>query len=92
MKLGNIRSYKYRLGVKMHDAVNIRLKYYDKNKIEIEAKEFNPFTKKHIDNTFKSLSFANYWNIDSLDWCEVHGKTASYPYFNGDIPDRLWRG
>ena len=87
LKLENIHSYMDRLGVKMYDAVNIRLKYYDKNKIEIEAKEFNPFTQKHIDNTFKSLSFANYWNIDNLDWCEIHGKTASFPYFNGDIPD-----
>ncbi|MBI9053107.1 MAG: beta-N-acetylglucosaminidase domain-containing protein [Bacteroidales bacterium] len=88
LKLNNIKSYKERLGGKLYDAVNIRLIYFDKNKIQIDAKEFNPFESKNIDNSFASLSFINYWDIDSLNWCEVHGKTASFPYFNGDIPDQ----
>jgi hypothetical protein len=88
LKLKDIKSNKERLGSKLHDAVNIRIKYYDKNKIELRVQEFNPFMNLKIDNTFKSQSFTNYYQIDDLDWCDVYGKTADFPYFNGDIPDK----
>jgi hypothetical protein len=88
LKLKNIRSNKERLGFKLHDAVNIRIKYFDKNKIEIRVQEFNPFMNLKIDNTFNSQSFTNYYQINDQDWCDVYGKTADFPYFNGDIPDQ----
>lgn len=88
LRFKNIQSHKERLGFKLYDAVNIRLKYYDKNKIELSAQECNPFDKSRIDNGYKSLSISNFWEIENLDWCEVHGKSAYYPFFNGDIPDK----
>lgn len=88
LKLENICPNQARIGTKMFDAVNIRIQYFDKNKIEIEGTEFNPYENKKIDNTFKSLTLANYWNIDDFGWGEIHGKTANYPFFDGDIPDQ----
>lgn len=88
LKLKNIKSNRERLGFKLFDAVNIRIKYYDKNKIELHVQEFNPFMNIKVDNTFNSRSFASFYQISDLDWCNVYGKTASFPFFNGDIPDQ----
>ena len=87
LRLENICPNQARVGTKMHDAVNIRLLYFDKNKIEIDGVEYDAFQNKKIDNTFKSYSLSNYWNIDEFCWGEIHGKTANYPFFDGDIPD-----
>ena len=89
LRLKNIKSHQERLGFKLYDAVNIRIKYYDKNKIEVQANNLNFFQDKKIDQTFGSLSFANYNEIVNMNWCEVHAKTAFYPYYNGDIPDNV---
>ncbi|MCK5169596.1 MAG: beta-N-acetylglucosaminidase domain-containing protein [Bacteroidales bacterium] len=87
LRLEDICPNQARIGIKMHDAVNIRLLYFDKNKIEINGIEFDAFQNKKIDNTFKSYSLSNYWNIDEFGWGEIRGKTANYPFFDGDIPD-----
>ncbi len=87
LKLENICPNQGRLGTKMYDAVNIRIKYYDKNKIELNTEELNAFNNTKIDIGFKSLTLSNFWNIDEFGWGEVHGKTAVYPFFNGDMPD-----
>lgn len=87
LKLENACPNQARLGTKMYDAVNIRLQFYDKNKIQINGDVFDAFHHKRIDNTFKSLSLSNFWQIEKLDWSEVSGKTAQYPFFDGDIPD-----
>jgi hypothetical protein len=87
LRLENICPNQARIGTKMHDAINIRLIYFDKNKIEIDGVEYDAFQNKKIDNTFKSYSLSNYWNIDEFCWSEIHGKTANYPFFDGDIPD-----
>ena len=88
LKLENICPNQVRIGTKMFDAVNIRLQYFDKNKIELSGAEFNPYQNKKIDNSFKSLTLSNYWNIDDFGWGEIRGKTANYPFFDGDIPDQ----
>ncbi|MBU8892121.1 MAG: beta-N-acetylglucosaminidase domain-containing protein [Bacteroidales bacterium] len=87
LRLEDISPNQMRIGAKMYDAVNIRLKYFDKNKIEIDGKAFNAFNKIKIDNTFKAYSLSNYWDIKEFGWGEIHGKTANYPFFDGDIPD-----
>jgi len=87
LRLENICPNQARIGTKMYDAVNIKLQYFDKNKIEISAEEFNAFNNKKIDNGFKSLTLSNFWNIDEFGWGEIYGKTALYPFFDGDIPD-----
>lgn len=88
LKLKDIEPNQSRIGVKMHDAINIRLKYFDKNKIEISGIEYNPFENKRIDNAFKALSFANYNEINEFGWGEVYGRSMHFPFFDGDIPDQ----
>ncbi|NOQ26239.1 MAG: hypothetical protein GQ564_12820 [Bacteroidales bacterium] len=87
LKLEDIYPNQSRIGTKMYDAINIRLHFYDKNKIEISGTELDAFTDKKIDNTFKSLTLSNFWELDNFAWGEIHGITANFPYFDGDIPD-----
>jgi len=89
LKLENLVPNQMRLGTKMYDAVNIKLKYYDKSKLELDETEFNAFNNVNIDNSFKAYSLANYWSINNFGWGEIHGKTACYPYFDGDLPDNV---
>ncbi len=88
LKLKDIYPNQTRLGTKMYDAVNIRLQYFDKNKIEISGEELNAFTNSKLDNSFKAFSLANYSHIKEFGWGEVFGKTANFPFFDGDIPDQ----
>lgn len=87
LKLKNICPNQSRVGTKMYDAVNIRLQYFDKNRLPINEQEHNAFSNKKIDNSFKALTLANFWHIDELGWGEIHGKTAYHPFYDGDIPD-----
>lgn len=87
LRFENICPNQSRIGIKMYDAINLRLQFYDKNKIEISGTEYDAFRNKKIDNTFKSLTLSNYWQIEKFGWGEIFGKTANYPFFDGDIPD-----
>lgn len=87
IRLENICSGKERLGRKLYDAVNLRLLYFDKNKLEIGSSSFNPDTDSEMDHGYKSLSFSNYYSIHELQWVKVRGLSAFYPFFNNDIPD-----
>lgn len=87
LKLKNICPNQSRVGTKMYDAVNIRLQYFDKNRLPISEQEHNAFSNKKIDISFKALTLANFWNIDEMGWGEIHGKTAYHPFYDGDIPD-----
>lgn len=87
LKLENICPNQARLGTKLYDAVNIRLLFYDKNKIEISSGENDPFRKTKIDIGFKSYNLSNYWNINKFGWGKVNGQSAKYPFLDGDIPD-----
>lgn len=87
VKLKDIKPNRQRIGSKMSDAINIKIFFYDKNKIEINASECNPFLKGRIDNSLKSLSFAHFKEIENMEWNELIGSTAYFPFFDGDIPD-----
>lgn len=87
LKLKKVRPYNARLGSRMLDAVNIRLLYYDKNKIQLEGKTFNPIDEQYFDNEFKALPLAGFWQVDSLGWHKAKGISYKYPYADGDIPD-----
>jgi len=87
LKLESICPNRARLGTKLHDAVNIRLQFFDKNKIEISSDEYDPFRQTKIDNAFKSLNLTNYWNIRQFGWGKINAQSAKYPFLNGDIPD-----
>jgi len=87
LRLYNIKPNRKRLGTKIFDAVNIRLLFYDKNKIEIPSKKFDPYRQIFIDNSFKGYAFSNFYEIDSLSWSKVIGKSCNVPCVDGDIPD-----
>lgn len=88
VKLKNITNNKYRLGVQLYDAVEIKVLFFDEDKQPIEPALLNPVSRSLIDNSDKSYSFSNYWTIDEFPWAEVRGRTYNYPFSEGDIPDR----
>ncbi|MFW5699336.1 MAG: glycoside hydrolase family 20 zincin-like fold domain-containing protein [Bacteroidota bacterium] len=87
VRLENIKSAKARLGTRLYDAVDIRLIYYDKNKLEINPNIYSEFHKSHINTSFKGYSFSNFNEIDSLGWTEVYCESAYPPFPDGYIPD-----
>lgn len=87
IKLRNICSNKSRFGNRLMDAINIRVHFYDKNKIEISEEMINPENGKKFDNGFKAFQFSGFWQIDSLDWTKALGISHKFPFFDGDIPD-----
>jgi hypothetical protein len=86
IKLKNVCSYNSRLGSRLIDAVNIRIYYYDKNKIRLDGKLYSPEQKKYIDNEFKALPFSGFWKIDSLGWVRSKGITCKFPFPDGNLP------
>ncbi len=88
IKLKYVASNKYRLGVQLHDAVVVKVLFFDADKQPIAPGRWNPVGKALIDNSDKSYSFSNYWSIDEFPWAEVRGRTYNYPFSEGDIPDR----
>ncbi|UCH13838.1 MAG: beta-N-acetylglucosaminidase domain-containing protein [Bacteroidales bacterium] len=87
IKLEDICSSKERLGTRLHDAVNIIVYYYDKNKIPVSSRLYLPQKDIYINNSFKGFSFSNYWHIDKFGWARVYGKSHNYNCPEGDIPD-----
>jgi hypothetical protein len=87
IRLEDVCSNKERLGTRLYDAVNIRVYYYDKNKIAISSRLYLPQNDIYINNTFKGISFSNYWRVDKFDWSKVKGKSHNYNCPEGDIPD-----
>ncbi len=87
LNLKDIFNPKSRLGTKIFDAVNIRVLYYDKNKIQISQKKYSEYYKSNIDNSFKGLSFANFQEIDSTGWLHILGRSHIFPYQDGDLQD-----
>jgi len=90
IKLKNIYSASLRLGTKVYDAIDIKILYFDKNKMQLDAKKYCPVTNNYYDASFKGAGFSNFWYIDSLSWSKVKGKSHNYHLFEGDIPDETW--
>jgi hypothetical protein len=87
IRLKNIQPIRTREGTRMEDAVDIRLLFYDKNRLIISGNTYNPDKQVIIDQSFKALPFAGYWNIDSVNWASVIGSTTHDFLTEGDIPD-----
>jgi hypothetical protein len=87
IKLENVCSITERLGTRLYDAVNIIVYYYDKNKIPVSSKLYIPHKDIYINNSFKGLSFSNFWQIEKFDWARVTGKSHNFNFPEGDIPD-----
>jgi hypothetical protein len=88
IKLKSVASNKNRLGVRLYDAVTIKVLFFDEDKQPIEPGIYNPVGKALIDNSDKGFSFTNFWAIDDFSWAEVRGRTYNYPFSEGDLPER----
>lgn len=89
-RLQNIMPSRFRLGTRMYDAIDVRLLYYDRNKILLDSKQYFPQPDQHIDISNKTLSFANYLNIPYFEWGKIIGKSYSFPFPDGDIPSNAY--
>ncbi len=87
LNLKNIENPKSRLGTKIHDAVDIRILYYDRNKIQINREHHSVHYQTTIDNSFKGYSFANFNEIDSTGWLHIIGRSHIFPFPDGDLQD-----
>jgi hypothetical protein len=65
-RIENAFPQRARLGTRMFDAIDIRLMYYDRNKIAISPKQPYPQADQVVDNSFKSLSFANFDSVPAF--------------------------
>ena len=87
IRLKDIHSYQERRGTRIDDAIDIRILFYDKNRLLISGKTYHSERNANIDQSFKALPFAGFWNIDSLDWSQVRGRTTNDFLSEGDVPD-----
>lgn len=87
VRLENIQNPKWRKGVKLNDAVNIRVKYYDKDKNEIQDYRLHPDDGRLMDNSIKEAAFANFWLIPEMEWSELYFHTGTYSFLDGDVPN-----
>jgi hypothetical protein len=67
--------------------IDIRLRFYDKDKKELDPGTYFEYTNDKIDNGFKGFAFSNYFLIDHFDWARIHGQTWNYPFSEGDLPE-----
>ncbi len=87
IRLENVRPNPAKKGGRLEDAVDIRMLFYDKNRLLISGTAYDRNAHALIDRSFKALPFSNFWTLDSLGWCRVTGRTTNDPLTEGDIPD-----
>lgn len=87
LDLKDIHNPKSRLGTKIFDAVDIRVLYYDRNKLQIKGELYSPYYNTTVNTSFKGMSFANFDFIDSTGWIHVAGRSQLFPFPDGDLPD-----
>ena len=87
VKLKDIYSNKPRFGMKLYDAIDVRLLFFDAEKQPLDGKTNHPHYHVNLDNSFKGFTFSNFWHIDDFDWANVRARTFNYPFSEGDIPD-----
>jgi hypothetical protein len=87
IKLKNIHNPKSRLGTKIYDAIDFRVLYYDRNKLQIKGEQYSPHFNTTINNSFKGYSFSNFEEIDSTGWMHITGRSQLFPFSDGDLPD-----
>ena len=87
IRLKDIASHKRRLGVKLYDAIEIRVLFFDRNKQPIKPQALIAAREILIDNSDKNYAFSHYWTIEDFAWGKVRGKSYTYPFSEGDVPD-----
>lgn len=69
--------------------IDTHIQYYDKDKKPINPGIYFEYINKKVNNSFKGFSFSNYFYIKKFKWGKVHGKTWSYPFSVGDLPNNV---
>ena len=87
IRLKNIESNMDRFGTGVFDAVNIRLFYYNKNKILIRSSAYHPYYDRQVNSAFKGFIFSGNNYIDEFSWAEIIARTGNFPFEEGNIPD-----
>jgi hypothetical protein len=87
IRLEHVESATRRLGTRVFDAVNLRIYYYDKNKILIRSTHLQPSLNSLIDIGFKGMSFANFDMIDRFEWSSVFCRSGNFPFRDGYVPN-----
>lgn len=87
LRLKNIVSNMDRLGTGVFDAVNIRMFYYDKNKVLIKSAAYHPEYDHIINQAFKGFNFSGNETIDDFGWAEIVARAGNFPFEEGNIPD-----
>jgi len=76
-----------RLNSKLGTDIDVRIKYFDKDKKEIPAGIYYDYWGKDVDNGFKGFAFSNFYYMPGFNWGKVKGRTLNYPFSEGDMPD-----
>ena len=87
IRLKNILSNMDRFGTGVFDAINIRLFYYDKNKVLIRSSAYHPEYDREINTAFKGFNFSGNRYIDEFNWADIVARTGNFPFEEGNIPD-----
>ena len=87
IRLKNIAGNKRRLGVKLYDALEFKVWFFDENKQLLDSHAQIPARGAMIDNSNKNYAFSHFWTIEDFAWGKVRGKTYTYPFSEGDVPD-----
>ena len=86
VRLNDIRSNKSRLGVKLFDAIVVKVLFFDASRTPVDAAQWNPVDDGLVDNSDKAFSFSHFWRIETFPWGQVRGRTYNYPFAEGDLP------
>jgi hypothetical protein len=86
LKGNNIQPYKERLGTRLHDAINIRLIFYDDQKSELSPEMVDPTSGSSLDMGFKSHNFAGNYSVDIAEWTRIHTRSCDNPMMDGLLP------
>jgi hypothetical protein len=87
IRLKNIASNKRRLGVKLYDALEFKVRFFDENKQPLNPHVQIPVRETLIDSSDKNYAFTHFWTIEDFAWAKVRGKSYTYPFSEGDVPD-----
>lgn len=87
LKVNYLHANKSRLGLPLGDAFSVKLRFYDKNKIEMFPRGYFSSRNIYIDDSDKLVHLSGLDKIENLPWVKVYARSANYPYFDGDIPE-----
>lgn len=87
IRLENIKPGSEFRGRRLDGAIDIRLLFFDKNRLPISGNTYDNSGNATLDQSIKSLMFSDFWQIDSFGWTPVKGRTTNDFLTEGDIPD-----